>query len=112
MQIDADGRHEKAARPTECRRKHRAARPTLFDPAAEDCGRYAEKKDRQTEDPAELSQLPVPGRRLRDADELGHWQIEYAEGIGFPDTEMDAERGRRNEPAAIARRCNRARSVE
>ncbi len=33
---------------------------------------------------------------------VGHRKIEYAEGVGLADAKMDAERRRRNEPAAEA----------
>ena len=108
VEINADRRDDKAAGPTERRGKHRAARPALLDPAAEDSGRGAEKEDRDAEDPAELGQFPVVGRRLGDADELGHRQVEDAEGVGLADAEMDAQRRRRDQPAAIARRRDRA----
>jgi hypothetical protein len=96
MEIDADRRYKEAACKTQRGGEHRAARPTLFDPAPQDGGRSSEEDDGQAEDPAKLGQLPVPGCRLRDPDKLSHRQVEHTEGIGLADAQMDAERGRGN----------------
>ena len=51
----------------------------------------------------ELGQLPVVGRGLGDADQLGHRQVEYAEGVGLADAQMHAKCGGRHQPAVEAR---------
>jgi hypothetical protein len=104
VQVNPDRRHEKAARPAQGRGKHCAARTAFFDPApAQGCGSPKEK-DREAENPAELGELPITGRRSGNADQLGHRQVEDAEGVGLADAEMNAEGGRRDQPSAVAGR--------
>src|ERR1051326_7706544 len=98
----ADRRDDEAAAPAERRREHRAARSAFLDPAAEERRRDAEEEDGEAEDPAEVGELPILRRRLGDADELGHRQVEHAEGVGLADAEVHAERRRRYQPAAVA----------
>src|SRR6185437_2113138 len=74
--IDADRRQQETAAPAQSGGEHGAARAALLDPAAEQRRGYAEEEDRQAEDPAEIGQSPIAGRRLRDAEELGHRQVE------------------------------------
>jgi hypothetical protein len=112
VQINPKRRDEKAAGKTQRGGKHSAARPALLDPAAEDRSRTTEKEDRQAEDPAEVGQLPVIGRRLRNPDQLSHRQIEYAERVDLADTEVHAQRRWRDQPAAISRRGDRALSMQ
>ena len=52
------------------------------------------------------------GRGLGDADQLGHRQIEDAEGVDLADAEMDAKRGRRDHPAAESGFCDRMATIE
>ena len=52
------------------------------------------------------------GRRLSNADQLGHWQIEDAERVSLADAEMNAQRRRRDHPAAESRFGDRMASVE
>ena len=47
-----------------------------------------------------------------DADQLAHRQVEYAERVGLPDAQMDAQRGRRNHPSAEAGLGDGVRAVE
>jgi hypothetical protein len=49
---------------------------------------------------------------LRDAKQLGHRQVEYAEGVGLSDAEVHAERRRWHHPAAIARPGDRVLPIE
>src|SRR5205085_3970687 len=90
VQVDADRRQEEAARPAQCRGEHRTARSALLDPAAEYRGGSAEEEDGDAEDPAELGQLPIVRRRLADADQLCHRQVEDAERVGLANAEMHA----------------------
>ena len=110
--VDADRRQEESAGPAESGGEHRAARSAVLDPATEHRGRATEEHHRDREDPAELGELPVARRRLRDADELRHRQIEYAERVSLTDAQMHAQCGRRHHPAAEARFCDRVRPVE
>jgi len=74
--------------------------PPLLDPAAEDRGRGAEEEDGDAEDPAQIRELPIIRRRLGDADQLRHREVEYAEGVGLADAQMHAKGGRRHHPPA------------
>src|SRR5581483_10402094 len=73
---------------------------------------HAEKEDREREDPAQLGQRPVVRRRLGDAEQLCHRQVEHAERIGLADAQMHAQRGRRHHPAAESGLGYRAAAVE
>ena len=112
VQIDADRGDDEAARPAKARRKHSAPRPAVLDPAPEHRRRRAQKEDRDGEDPAEISQLPVVRRRMIDADQLAHRQVEYAERVSLPNAQMDAQRGRRHHPSAEAGLGDGVRAVE
>ena len=112
MGIDPDRRDEEADRPTDPRREHRTARPSLLYPSSEHCGRGAEKEYCNREYPTEIGQLPVFRRRLRDAEELGHRQIEDAERISLADTQMHAQRSWREEPARVTGLGYRMASIQ
>ncbi len=103
VDVDAERGDEEAAGPAQGGGEHRLARPAFLDPAAEHGRRDAEKENRDGEDPAQLRELPVVRRRLRDADQLGHRQVEHAEGVGLADAQMHAQGGRRHHPPAEAR---------
>ena len=64
------------------------ARPDALDPAPEHGGRQAEKGDGDGEDPAHSRQIPIAGRRMGDADELGERQVEGRERVGLADRQM------------------------
>src|SRR6185437_14105566 len=65
----ADGGDEETAGPAAGGGEHRLARAAFLDPAAEHGRGDAEEEDRDREYPAELGELPVIRRRLRDADQ-------------------------------------------
>src|SRR6478672_7707100 len=102
MEIDAERRDQERACPAHAGREHRLARPAFLDPAAEYGGGKAEENHRDREYPTEVGELPVRRRRLRDAQQPGHRQVEYAEGVGLSDAKMHAQRRRWHHPAAIA----------
>src|SRR4029079_10313235 len=79
MGVDANGRDEEAAGPAQGGGEHGATRAAFLDPAAEHGRGDAKEEDGDGEDPTELGQLPVTGTRLRDAEKLGHRQVENAE---------------------------------
>src|SRR5579872_6179697 len=112
METHAGGRNQKSAAEADGGSDHRPARPTLLHPAAEHGRRDPEEEDRQREDPAEIGERPVTGSRVADADEVGHRQIEHAEGVYLPDTQMDAERRWRHHPPTEAGTGHRAFPVE
>ena len=89
MQVDADRRHEKSARPAQRRGEHRQTRTAFFDPSTAQRRGCPEKDNGDAEDPAELGQLPIVRRMCGDADQLGHRQIENAERVDLPDAQMD-----------------------
>ena len=100
VDVNADRGGNEAAGPAQRRGEHRPARAAFLDPAAEDrCG-DAEKENRDRENPAQLGKSPVVRRRLRNADEFRHRQVEHAECIGLADAQVHAQRGRRHHPAA------------
>ena len=70
--------------------EHGSTRPALLDPAAEHRRGNPEKDDGDRKNPAEFCELPVIGRRVRDADQLGHRQIEDAERVSLADAQMNA----------------------
>src|SRR6185437_10328665 len=83
-----------------------------LDPTAEHDGGSTKEEDRDREDPTQLGQLPVACRRLRDAQQFCHWQVEYAECVSLPDTQMHTQRSGRHHPPAEAGFCNRMTAVE
>ena len=85
VQGDADGRNHEAAGPQDARREHRLAWSAFLDPAAEHGRRHAEGQHRDGEDPSQLGQFPVARCGRRNAEQFGHRQIEYAEGVGLSD---------------------------
>src|SRR5579871_6375770 len=91
---------------------HRAASSAFLAPATEHRRRYAQKENGDRENPAQLRQIPVVRRRLRNADELCHRQIEHAERIGLADTKMHAECSRRHHPAVKAGSSNRVAAIQ
>ena len=91
--------------------EHRFARTDAFDPFATKRGSEAEKDDRETEDPADIGNFPIARNRIRDPDEHRHRFAKNAEGVRLTDGKVDAQRGRRDEPAAKPRFCDRMRPV-
>ena len=112
VDIDAERRDEEAAGPAARRREHGAPRSTFLDPAAENGRRHAEEENPQREDPAQLGELPIARRRLRNADQFGHRQIEHAERIGLADAQVHAQRCWRHHPPAEAGPSNRVAPIE
>src|SRR6185437_11740855 len=90
VDVNAEGGDEEAAGPAAARREHGAARSAFLDPATEDRCRHAKHEYGDAENPTEIGQLPIVRRRLRDAEEFGHRQVEHAKGIGLADAEMNA----------------------
>ncbi len=92
VQVDAERRDEETAAKAKCRGDHGLARPDAVEPSAGEGGGEAKKNNGDRENPAKLGQLPVAGSRLGDADQLGHRQVEHAEGVNLADPEMNAKR--------------------
>jgi hypothetical protein len=100
-------------RPPETRRRSTALRrplPGAGRPPRPSGRGGAEEEDRDGEDPAEVRELPVVWGRLGDADQPGHPQIEHAECVNLTDAQMNAQRRRRDHPAAEPRFGDRPRS--
>ena len=112
MDRHAEGADEKPAAEAQRGGEHRAARAAFLDPAAEHRGGKAEEENGDREDPAEIGELPVVRRGFGDADQLRHRQVEDAERVNLADAQMDAQRRRRNHPAAEPRFGDRVATVQ
>ena len=93
MQMNAERGDEEAAAEAQGGGEHGFARTDPFHPTAEHGRGRAEEDDGDGEDPAHLLQIPVAGRRMSDADQLGERQIEGREGIGLADRQMHRQGG-------------------
>src|SRR3546814_16158139 len=92
MNLDAEIRHDEAAAEAAGRHEHGLARPVFLDPATQEGSGETKEDDGDGEDPAEFGKLPVIRRRGGDDDQLGHRQVEHAEGISLADTRSDESR--------------------
>lgn len=86
MSINAHRRDQKSAGPAQRGGEHRLARTAFLDPAAKHRRRNAEEENRKRENPPQLGELPIAWRRLRNADQFCHRQVEHAKRVCLPDT--------------------------
>ena len=118
VDVDADRAEHEAAAPAACRDDARlCAGPTRSSQPPQIAADDAEHDEEQRVHPAQAGDAPVAGgrekllderhvgTRLRrgDAERARQRQPEHAEAVGHADAQMDAERGRRHQPAIETR---------
>ena len=104
MEEDAEPADQVAAAPAQRRDRADHARADVLEPFAGERGREAQEDDRDGEDPDDVGQQPVVGRRRDDAEHADQRRVVDAPRIDRADAKVNGDRSGRHEPTIERRR--------